>query len=168
MNTADQLPEELIARANRLYWNSDRSVNQLANELGLSKGTLYEIIGPLPTGASCPKGDGELVYLNRTAQNRGEVSCPACGFKEEEQPASRPKEEVTGKARSAEAPTQTASRTQIGGSNPPQPFTPKSHDHALPVDVALRAPSAERLLVAGSLVAGIGVGLILACVLRRS
>jgi len=35
-------------RANELYWGSDRSVNQIADDLDLSKGALYEMIRPSP------------------------------------------------------------------------------------------------------------------------
>ena len=75
---------EVVARANKLYWHSDESVNALARELDLSKGALYEIIAPLPAGLPCPDKDGELSYPNRTARDRGFVTCPECGFEDEE------------------------------------------------------------------------------------
>jgi predicted RNA-binding Zn-ribbon protein involved in translation (DUF1610 family) len=67
-------------RANDLYWGSDRSVNQIAEDLDLSKGALYEIIRPLPAGFYCPACDAELVHSNRTARDRGRVDCPVCGW----------------------------------------------------------------------------------------
>lgn len=75
---------ELIEGANDLYWHSDASVNQIADELGLSKGSLYSIIAPLPSGVDCPRCEAEMVWSNRTARERGFVSCPDCGFEEEE------------------------------------------------------------------------------------
>jgi predicted DNA-binding protein YlxM (UPF0122 family) len=42
-------------RANELYWGSDRSVNQIADELDLSKGALYGMIRPLPAALACPE-----------------------------------------------------------------------------------------------------------------
>lgn len=81
---SDQIPSDVATRANELYWNSTASVNRLAEELDLSKGALYELIEPLPVGFPCPEGDGELVYANRTARDRAFVTCPTCGFEEEE------------------------------------------------------------------------------------
>jgi hypothetical protein len=68
------------ARANELYWSSDRSVNQIADELDLSKGTLYGMIRPLQADISCPACTQEVVFPNRTAKERGLVVCPSCGW----------------------------------------------------------------------------------------
>lgn len=68
-----------VARANRLYWDSGRSVNQIADEMDLSKGMLYEMIRPLETGLACPRCSVETHYANRTARERGLVTCPSCG-----------------------------------------------------------------------------------------
>ncbi|MYG37282.1 MAG: hypothetical protein F4205_17560, partial [Gemmatimonadetes bacterium] len=77
--------DEVVTKANELYWHSEESVNQLARELDLSKGMLYEILAPLPADAGCPScDDGELSYPNRTARDRGFVSCATCGFEDEE------------------------------------------------------------------------------------
>jgi len=73
----------LEVRANELYWSSDESVNTIAEELDLSKGTLYNVIQPLPTGMACPECSAELEYPNRTGRERGLVTCPACGFEGE-------------------------------------------------------------------------------------
>ncbi len=70
--------------ANRLYWETEASVNQIAEELGLSKGFLYGLLLPLPAGLLCPKCRQELTFPNRTARDRGFVVCPNCGFEEEE------------------------------------------------------------------------------------
>ena len=68
-------PEE----ANRLYWASDKGVNQLAEELGVSKGMLYNAIQPKPSGLRCIDCQAQLVYANRTALERSMLSCPSCG-----------------------------------------------------------------------------------------
>jgi hypothetical protein len=73
------------AKAHELYWDSDESVNQIAEDLGLSKGSLYSIIRPLPAGLGCPECGEELLYPNRTARERGMVGCPSCGFEGEEE-----------------------------------------------------------------------------------
>lgn len=69
--------------ANRLYWHTDIGVNQIAEEMGLSKGALYGLIEPLDARMACPRCGGALVYPNRTARERGFLSCPSCGFEEE-------------------------------------------------------------------------------------
>lgn len=71
---------ETELRANELYWSSDRSVNQIAEDLNLSKGVLYGLIRPRPAGLACPACSAELVHTNRTALDRGLVECPACGW----------------------------------------------------------------------------------------
>lgn len=71
-------------RANELYWGSDLSVNDLADELGLSKGALYSSIRPLPADLDCPECGGRMTYANRTARDRGYVTCENCGLEEEE------------------------------------------------------------------------------------
>ncbi|HKK92836.1 MAG TPA: hypothetical protein VJ925_05355 [Longimicrobiales bacterium] len=70
--------------ANELYWGSDRSVNDLAEDLNLSKGALYALIEPLPAGLDCPECGGEMQYANRTARDRGIVTCAECELEEEE------------------------------------------------------------------------------------
>ncbi len=78
------MEEDLVSRANALYWGSEASVNRLAEELDLSKGALYDMIEPYPAGIPCPHGDGEMRYANRTARDRGFVACDQCGFEDEE------------------------------------------------------------------------------------
>ena len=78
---AMDVPEEILAaeqRATELYWGSDSSVNQIAEELDLSKSALYGIIRPLPAEVECPVCRSEVVFANRTARQRGRVSCPQC------------------------------------------------------------------------------------------
>lgn len=78
------MEQDLVDRANDLYWGSDASVNRLADELDLSKGALYDVIRPYPAGMPCPNGDGEMGYPNRTARDRGFVTCGTCGLEDEE------------------------------------------------------------------------------------
>jgi len=67
-------------RANELYWGSERSVNQIADDLDLSKGALYAMIEPLATGVGCPLCGSEVVYPNRTAKERDRLACPTCDW----------------------------------------------------------------------------------------
>ena len=77
MHASDVTPE-VVAKANELYWTSDRSVNQIADDLDLSKGALYGIIEPLGTGLGCPMCGDDVVVPNRTARERDLLDCPTC------------------------------------------------------------------------------------------
>jgi hypothetical protein len=76
--------EALSHEANRLYWDSEESVNQIGEQMGLSKGVLYGLITPLPAGLPCPGCGEEMVFPNRTAREKGFLECPECGMEEEE------------------------------------------------------------------------------------
>jgi predicted RNA-binding Zn-ribbon protein involved in translation (DUF1610 family) len=93
------------AKANEMYWGSDLSVNQIAEQLDLSKSTLYGMVHPRPTGLACPACLEELVYPNRTARDRALVACGVCGWEGEEAEA----EAVAGEAAIAIAPTEALS-----------------------------------------------------------
>lgn len=69
---------DILAELNRLYWNSDDSVGDIADRLDLSRRALYEHLEPQPTGASCPECGASLVFRNRTARDNGEAECPEC------------------------------------------------------------------------------------------
>lgn len=77
---ASDVTAEIVERANDLYWSSDRSVNQIADDLDLSKGALYGIIAPLRTGLGCPMCGDEVVVPNRTARERDLLDCPTCDW----------------------------------------------------------------------------------------
>ena len=130
--------DDVAQRANDLYWNSDASVNRLAHELDLSKGSLYEILAPYPAGIPCPCGEGELTYANRTAREKGFVSCGVCALEEEE---SRVRASLGSRGL---APELQAPRTPTRGS----------------------APRLETLLL-GSALIGVAAGLALATLFRR-
>lgn len=76
--------DEAQERANELYWASEGSVNSIAEELGLSKGSLYQLVRPLPAGLPCPRCGSEMEYPNRTARDRGFLACPSCDLEEDE------------------------------------------------------------------------------------
>lgn len=67
---------------NRLYWGSDASVGEIADQLGVSRRALYDSIDPRPAGTACPDCGSALVFRNRTAAERGEATCPDCGREE--------------------------------------------------------------------------------------
>lgn len=77
---ASEVTEEVVERANALYWGSDRSVNQIADDLELSKGALYGIVEPEPSGLGCPLCGDEVVYSNRTAKEKKMLDCLTCDW----------------------------------------------------------------------------------------
>lgn len=79
-NKSESSEFKLRQEANRRYWETDDSVNGIAEDMELSKGRLYSLIEPLPVEALCPECDRVLVFANRTARDRGELSCTICGF----------------------------------------------------------------------------------------
>jgi hypothetical protein len=64
--------------ANRLYWESEDSVAEIAERLDLSRRALYEVIEPLPTGAACEVCGGPLSFENRSARTAGDATCVIC------------------------------------------------------------------------------------------
>ena len=147
------LPGEVVEKANDLYWRSGASVNQLTRELDLSKGALYEIIAPMAADLECPCGRGEMAYPNRTARQRGFVSCTTCGLEDEEEHVRELLEE-RGDASALGLPADDAA--------PPRIVT----------DAPAKAPAAspprnlEKLLVVSAL-AGLAAGVLLGGLLRR-
>ena len=75
---ASEVTPEIAANANEFYWDSDRSVNQIAEDLDLSKGALYAALVPLPSGNGCPLCGDEVGWPNRTARDRDQLSCQTC------------------------------------------------------------------------------------------
>lgn len=73
-----ELAQDMSERANMLYWNSDRSVNSIADDLGLSKGGFYGVIRPIESGRHCSNCQLKMVFANRTAQERDDAFCPVC------------------------------------------------------------------------------------------
>lgn len=146
---------EVVAKANELYWHSEESVNQLTRQLDLSKGALYEILAPLPAHLPCPRHDGELSYPNRTARDRGFVSCATCGFEDEEDQV-RALLDLQGGLQTTEAgaPAAAADRAL-----PQRGASPRSPDRPRPQRV--------EVLVVLSVVAGLAAGLILGGLFRR-
>lgn len=147
------LSAEAIARANDLYWRSGASVNQLARELDLSKGALYEVIAPLPAGLACPHGDGEMSYPNRTARERGFVSCAACGFEDEEE-----------RVRSHLEEREHTPSLEPATADPGLPRARMQAEAGIRIFPPTR--TLEKLMVVSAL-AGVAIGLLLGSLLKR-
>ena len=77
---ASEVTAETVRRANELYWDSERSVNQIADDLDLSKGALYGIIEPQPVGLGCPLCGDEVGWANRTAKDKESLTCSTCDW----------------------------------------------------------------------------------------
>lgn len=77
---ASEVTPEIAANANELYWGSTRSVNQIAEDLDLSKGALYAALVHLPSGAGCPLCGDEVGWSNRTARDRDQLMCLNCDW----------------------------------------------------------------------------------------
>lgn len=143
-------------RANELYWGSDRSVNQIAEELDLSKGAFYGMIRPLAAGLACPACGREVAHMNRTAKERALVACLACGWEGGEDealpehlpPAARP-------ARAGSPPAGPGVRSP----------SPAAREAVLPRHLA-NGWSTGRTLAVGALIGG-AVGLALVLWVRR-
>lgn len=72
--------EALVAEVNRIYWETEMPVTEMAEKLGISRRTIYDMLKPFPAGERCTEcGGGELVYPNRSARLAEEAVCSACG-----------------------------------------------------------------------------------------
>lgn len=98
----------LADRANRLYWDTDRSAADVARELGISRSRLYALVQALPTGQACPECRATLVYSNRTEREAERGRCPECGATAEIEIAA-----PSPPADAGEAPAEEADRTAI-------------------------------------------------------
>lgn len=161
--------KELSDRANELYWRSGRSVNQIAADMDLSKSRLYGLVRPLPSGSPCPQCQAELLFPNRTAMEKGLVSCGECGFE-----GSTP-DEVTSKGGPGSGPGSTATNGRAAA-QPPRAEQPPEADQppraAGPDPDKMPAPTGRRLsskrVLWGSALLGVAAGLYLAIRQRRS
>lgn len=71
--------DDLGREANRRYWQTEEPVTEMADALGVSRGTLYNHISPLSTGGVCEECGGALAYRNRQNRDTGEAECVECG-----------------------------------------------------------------------------------------
>lgn len=72
-------PDTLTERANELYWSGSGTVEEIVDELGISRTALYTSIEPVPSGVTCADCNERMVFPNRTARDRGVAVCPRCG-----------------------------------------------------------------------------------------
>ena len=93
-------PEELSREVNRLYWETDVPVTRLAEQLGVSRGTFYNHLRPLPASGRCSSCKGSLEFRKRSDRENGTAYCASCG---QEQPATAARVDRAG-SRAARAP----------------------------------------------------------------
>lgn len=74
--------ERAATEANRLYWESETPIAEIAERLDLSRRALYDAVEPVGTGDVCPRCGGELQFNNRSARKAGYAVCAACGAEE--------------------------------------------------------------------------------------
>jgi hypothetical protein len=72
------MTREAAAEANRLYWQTDKSVAEIAETLDLSRRALYEAIEPVAAGATCDICGTALYYSNRSARDASHGTCFSC------------------------------------------------------------------------------------------
>lgn len=77
--TAPESTDALQERANELYWNSPDTVDQVAEQAGMSRNALYGVVRPLDAGADCAACGEGLVFPNRSTRAAGRALCLACG-----------------------------------------------------------------------------------------
>jgi hypothetical protein len=69
----------VIAEANRLYWQTDKPVAEIADKLNVSRRALYELVKPEPAAITCSACGGGVEYVNRSAKQSGVGRCQDCG-----------------------------------------------------------------------------------------
>lgn len=75
--------EKQQREANRLYWQTDLPVREIADRMEVSRSTFYRQLTADPAGERCPECATPLVYANRSAREAGEAECPECGLEQD-------------------------------------------------------------------------------------
>jgi hypothetical protein len=75
---ASDLTSQQVEELSEFYWDTDVSTKELQDYFGLSK-PVHRYINPLAAGEECPNCSAILVYPSRSARDRGEKECRACG-----------------------------------------------------------------------------------------
>jgi len=130
--------------ANRLYWETDTPVADIAARFDLSRRALYETVQPVYAGAECPACSGQLQYGNRLARRTGTATCASCGARVEL--ASPPAAEAARPTRE----TYTEARPDARFAEP------------RPNEIRSRA-----VLIGGAALAGVAIGGVAAWLARR-
>ncbi len=161
--------------ANRLYWDTDASVGEIAEQLGVSRRALYALLEPTAADGPC-SGCGEpLVFANRLARASGEAVCRGCGQAAQVLVSPRPLAEAR-EAPALSAPTARSRRPPVEDA-PAQGEPPEDE----PVELATEEPPAlpewtspvgirrphRTLRLAGLALLAVAAGIALAAIARR-
>ena len=144
--------ESQTDRANDLYWSGSMTVDEIVEELGISRTTLYSSIEPMPSGLICADCHERMVYPNRTSRDRGVAVCPNCGRESEPGEAG-----AAGAAAAAPQGAGAGEGEPIGGSDP---FTGWR-------DTLRSVPPQRLALVGGGAALGLLVGALATGLLRE-
>jgi predicted RNA-binding Zn-ribbon protein involved in translation (DUF1610 family) len=156
---ASEVTPEAVDRANELYWKSDRSVNQIAEELDLSKGALYGVLHHEGSGLGCPLCGDEVGYPNRTARDRGSLECPTCAWDGSADETMSYAVEASGRPVDADA------RRPVGLAADPHAGAEELRGVDPPLPAPMAAPRMST--IAGGALLGAAVGLALVMWARR-
>ena len=78
MPVTDSTPDTTLERANELYWDSDRTVEEIVKALGVSRSALYSAIRPRDAATDCPECGDAMVFTNRSNREARAATCPGC------------------------------------------------------------------------------------------
>jgi len=65
---------------NQLYWSSSQTIDEILDEMGIGRNTLYTLLDPAPAGLDCPTCVDYMVFTNRTNRASGTAVCLVCGI----------------------------------------------------------------------------------------
>jgi len=147
--------ERVAAELSRLYWSTDASVGEIADQLSISRRALYEALIPEPAGVTCDRCGTDMVFTRRADRAAGHAVCPACGATQKV-----PVPEAAAAAdRAAEDAGPDSAELEIEQDSSVGPGTP------IDTDAALRR--ARAILIGGLAVAGVVVGGVIVSLVRR-
>lgn len=152
--------ERLAAELSRLYWHTDASVGEIADQLSISRRALYEALIPEPAGAACELCGADLVFTRRADRNVGHALCSGCGF---------------GQTVAAKAAADTVADAELapvaGGAGPggaePEIEQDSSVGPGAPIDTEAALRRTRALMIGGLALAGAVVGGVIAALVRR-
>jgi len=79
MENDRKMDEMTNERLNELYWTSSRTIDEIVEELGIGRNSLYALVEPLDAGSGCSVCPEQLVFTNRTNRAAGTALCISCG-----------------------------------------------------------------------------------------
>lgn len=154
---SDQLGREV----NRLYWETTEPVTRLAEQLGVSRGTFYNHLQPLPATGRCSACGGALLFGTRSDRDTGTARCGSCGHGQSAaRPASRRRAAATGRGETRTLHVErSAAETPVAGRDTHEAALLKSRVSWLdtPDDEEDRMRTRLLIVAVGAAVLGLGV-----------